>query len=196
MRRGPDPTQPGGMTLHVVPLRPTRRTRSLALLTGVALAAAAAVVAALLSGSPRAAAGPAAPAVVASATPTGADGVDPELVARFAAAQRAAAQDGVTLRITSGRRSVQEQQQLVDEAVTKYGSVQDAHRFVLPPDASAHVQGLALDVGPTAGARWLGAHGLEFGLCRTYANETWHFEKLPAGRTACPPMHPDSSWGW
>jgi len=123
-------------------------------------------------------------------------GVDAELARRFLSARDAAAADGVTLTITSGKRSAQEQQELVDEAIARYGSLREAQRWVLPPDGSAHVVGLALDVGPTDGALWLGEHGLGFGLCRTYANEIWHFEKLPDGRTDCAPMHDDSSAGW
>ncbi|WP_222593221.1 D-alanyl-D-alanine carboxypeptidase family protein [Cellulomonas composti] len=123
-------------------------------------------------------------------------GLDPELARRFARAQDAAAADGVDLTLTSGRRTAAEQQQLVDDALARYGSVREAHRWVLPPESSAHVQGLAIDVGPTAGALWLGEHGLEHGLCRAYENEVWHFEKLPDGADACPPMAADSSGGW
>ena len=122
--------------------------------------------------------------------------MDRELARRFTAAQAAAADDGVDLTLTSGRRTAKEQRAIVAAAVKRYGSATEAHRWVLPPTSSAHVKGLALDVGPTAGAVWLGDHGLEFGLCRTYANEVWHFEKLPAGHDECAPMHPDSSWGW
>jgi len=122
--------------------------------------------------------------------------LDRTLALRFARAQVAAAADGVTLTLTSGRRSAAKQDELVAEAVEKYGSTAEAHRYVLPADKSSHVQGLAVDVGPTEGALWLGEHGLDFGLCRTYANEVWHFEKLPPGRTTCKKMHPDSSWGW
>lgn len=124
-----------------------------------------------------------------------ADGVDADLLARFEAARDAAAAEDVELRITSGRRTAEEQQQLVDEAVAKHG-VPEAYRWVLPPETSAHVQGLAIDVGATQGAYWLAEHGLEFGLCQTYANEVWHFEKLPDGADTCPEQHPDSSWGW
>ena len=123
-------------------------------------------------------------------------GVDDELAARFVRAQSAGADAGVELTLTSGKRSEAEQQALVDAAVERYGSKAEAHRWVLPPDSSAHVQGLAVDVGPAAGARWLGKHGLDFGLCRAYANEAWHFEKLPEGRDTCPKMHEDSSSGW
>jgi len=122
--------------------------------------------------------------------------LDAELARRFAAAQRAAAADGVELTLTSGWRSAAEQQVLVDQAIAHYGSVTEAHRWALPPETSEHVKGLAIDVGPTAGALWLGTHAREFGLCRTYANEMWHFEKLADGASECPDLHPDASWGW
>lgn len=122
-------------------------------------------------------------------------GLDPELQRRLDAAVAAAAADGIELTLTSGRRTPEEQQRLVDQAVERYG-VPEAYRWVLPPDRSAHVQGLAVDVGPTDGALWLGEHGEELGLCRTYANEMWHFEMLPDGATTCPEQRPDSSWAW
>lgn len=124
------------------------------------------------------------------------EGVDDELARRFTAAQAAAADEGVALTLTSGRRTAKEQRALVEAAEKKYGSKDEAHRWVLPARSSAHVRGLALDVGPTSGALWLEEHGLAFGLCRTYANEVWHFEKLPDDRETCAPMHPDSSSGW
>ncbi|MCG2803377.1 MAG: M15 family metallopeptidase [Cellulomonas sp.] len=122
--------------------------------------------------------------------------LDTELARRFAVAQQAADADGVPLEITSGWRSARDQQALVDQALERYGDPAEAHRWVLPPERSSHVQGLAIDVGQTKGAYWLAQHGLEFGLCQTYANEIWHFEKLPDGATECPPPHADSSWGW
>lgn len=125
-----------------------------------------------------------------------ATGLDPELERRLAQAQEAAAADGVTLELRSGWRSVQEQEQVVRDTITRYGSEQEAHRWVLPPESSAHVQGLAVDVGPTEGAYWLEEHGATFGLCRTYDNEVWHFEPVIAPGGTCPPRHPDSSWGW
>ncbi|WP_421742399.1 M15 family metallopeptidase [Cellulomonas sp.] len=128
-------------------------------------------------------------------TPT-AQGLSPELEQRFAAAQEAAELAGVPLTLTSGWRSAAEQQALVDDAVERYGSIEEARRWVLPPESSAHVQGTAIDVGPTDGALWLGEHGFELGLCRTYANEIWHFELLDDGATTCPELHPDSSSGW
>ncbi|HEY3439058.1 MAG TPA: M15 family metallopeptidase [Actinotalea sp.] len=125
-----------------------------------------------------------------------ATGLDPELARRFTVAQKAAAADGVELTITSGWRSAAYQQSLVDQAVVQYGSQEEAHRWVLPPETSEHVKGLAIDVGGTRGALWLGEHARGLGLCQTYANEVWHFEMLADGASECPPMHPDASWGW
>lgn len=128
--------------------------------------------------------------------PEAATGLDPELQRRFDAARAAAAAEGVELRLTSGWRSAAEQQAIVDDAIDTYGSLEEARRWVLPPESSAHVQGKAIDVGPTDGALWLEQHGLELGLCRTYANELWHFEMLADGADQCPEMHLDSSSGW
>ena len=127
-----------------------------------------------------------------SPTPTA---LDPDLAQRFADAQAAAAAEGVALTLTSGWRSADEQQLLVDEAVVTYGSVEEAHRWVLPPEKSSHVAGLAIDVGPMDGALWLGERAAQFGLCRTYQNEWWHFEPMPADGV-CPEPYVDSSWGW
>jgi hypothetical protein len=106
-------------------------------------------------------------------------------------AVRAAAADGVELRVTSGWRSPEHQARLYAEAVDKYGSAERARRWVLPPDESAHVQGEAVDVGPPAGAKWLDANGVRFGLCQRYANEPWHFELLATAKgSSCPAMEP------
>ncbi len=140
---------------------------------------------------------PAAPAEgTDGAEGTEASGLDPVLQQRFADAAAAAADDGVELTITSGWRTAADQQALVDQALDRYGSAEEAHRWVLPPEGSAHVQGRAIDVGPTEGALWLGEHGADFGLCRVYANEVWHFEPLVEPGGDCPELAPDSSSGW
>lgn len=140
------------------------------------------------AGSTAASAPGAAPTAVAT-------DVDPELQRRFDEARAAAAAEGVKLVVTSGWRSATDQQELVDSALARYGSAEEAHRWVLPPEQSSHVQGRALDVGYTDGALWLGERGRDFGLCQTYANEMWHFEMADADGV-CPEPHPDSSWGW
>ena len=123
-------------------------------------------------------------------------GIDADLARRYARADAAAAREGVAMHITSGRRDAAEQQALFDDAVARYGSVREARRWVLPADRSAHVAGTAVDVGDTEAALWLGEHGQEFGLCRVYANEIWHFEVMPDGADRCPDLLPDSSSGW
>ncbi|MFC8923930.1 M15 family metallopeptidase [Cellulosimicrobium sp. NPDC057127] len=125
-----------------------------------------------------------------------ADGLDPELLRRFEEARAAAAAEGVELRVTSGWRSAAEQQELVERALERYGSVEETHRWVLPPESSEHVAGAAIDVGPTEGAYWLQQHGARFGLCQTYANEVWHYEAAAEPGGTCPPQHADASHGW
>jgi D-alanyl-D-alanine carboxypeptidase len=120
--------------------------------------------------------------------------LDPDLLEAVRSAARDAQRDGVGLLITSGWRSRAHQQRLFDEAVDEYGSEQEALRWVATPDASAHVTGDAVDIGPTDADDWLSRHGADYGLCQMFANEIWHFElaTTPGGR--CPPMLPDSSY--
>jgi hypothetical protein len=61
---------------------------------------------------------------------------------------------------------------------------------VLPPEESAHVAGIAVDVRPTSGARWLERHGRQYHLYRCYDNEWWHFEYRPEYAGQAPPRRP------
>jgi len=106
----------------------------------------------------------------------------------FTAARTAALwRHGQLIGLTSGYRSPLVQQRMFDVEVRRSGSPSSARRLVLPPTESQHVRGLALDVRPYEGARWLEAHGAAYGLHRTYDNEWWHFEYHPAGCGAPPP---------
>jgi zinc D-Ala-D-Ala carboxypeptidase len=136
--------------------------------------------------------GPAAPPVGVAPTGTGnVSHLDPALRHAFAVARRDAAAEGIEMRITSGWRSHAEQAALFAAAVRKYGSAAEASHWVLPAGESEHERGLAIDVGPAAGAAWLDAHGVHYGLCRRYQNEPWHFELLaPALGQSCPAMEP------
>ena len=120
-------------------------------------------------------------------------GLDQELLGAVQRAARDAADDDITLFVTSGWRSPDYQQQLLNEAVVQYGTLDEALRFVATPETSAHVTGRAVDVGPTEGAVWLGQQGARYGLCQTYANEIWHFELATVPGGECPPMRPDAS---
>jgi len=93
---------------------------------------------------------------------------------------------GVELRMTSGWRSRDYQQRLLDQAVVTYGSLAEARKFVNSVDRSTHVSGKAADIGPTAGADWMIQHGSDYGLCQAYANEMWHFELLTSPGGQCP----------
>ena len=52
-------------------------------------------------------------------------------------------------------------------------------------------RGDAVDVGPTDAAYWMDRYSERFGLCRTYANEVWHYE-LRNG-SSCPEQVSDAS---
>ncbi|HEY0696038.1 MAG TPA: D-alanyl-D-alanine carboxypeptidase family protein [Kribbella sp.] len=119
-----------------------------------------------------------------------ADGLTSELRARLKRATAAAARVGVTVRITSGRRSVAKQRKLLNEAIAKYGSRKAAMRWVLPPEYSAHVKGRAVDIGPRAAMSWMNKNGWRYGICRRYDNEPWHFEALTSPGTKCPAREP------
>jgi LAS superfamily LD-carboxypeptidase LdcB len=118
--------------------------------------------------------------------------LDADLLRALRRAARDAAADGVQLVVDSGRRSRQRQEQLLRDAIAKYGSEAEARRWVATPETSAHVSGDAVDIGPSGAAAWLSGHGAAYGLCQIYANEPWHFELRPeAGEHGCPAMYAD-----
>ena len=138
----------------------------------------------------------AADGLIAEGRPAGVDdnvpavtNLDPPLLAALRRAAAAASADGVELRINSGWRSREFQDRLLADAVKKYGSAQEAARWVATADASEHVSGDAADIGPWVAAEWLGRHGAAFGLCQIYGNEPWHFElRAKASTEGCPRM--------
>ena len=117
----------------------------------------------------------------------------PALLIAVQNAASAAAVDGVTMTITSGWRSPEFQQQLLDDAVATYGSVAAARQYVQTPERSRHVLGQAVDIGGDGADQWLIAHGSRFGLCQIYANEVWHFELATDAAGICPPLLPNAS---
>jgi D-alanyl-D-alanine carboxypeptidase len=118
--------------------------------------------------------------------------LDPDLLAALREAATDAAGDGVELLVDSGWRSRAYQEQLLQQAVSQYGSEDEAARWVATPDTSAHVSGDAVDIGPSDAAEWLSEHGTEYGLCQIYANEPWHYELRPeAVNQGCPAMYDD-----
>jgi D-alanyl-D-alanine carboxypeptidase len=118
--------------------------------------------------------------------------LDPDLLGALRQAATDAADDGVELFVDSGWRSSEYQEQLLREAVSKYGSEEEAARWVATADTSAHVSGDAVDIGHDDATAWLSEHGAEYGLCQTYSNEPWHYELRPeAIDDGCPPMYAD-----
>jgi D-alanyl-D-alanine carboxypeptidase len=118
--------------------------------------------------------------------------LDPALLGALRRAATQAANDGVKFVVDSGWRSPGYQERLLRAAIAKYGSEAQATRWVATPNTSAHVSGDAVDIGPSGGAAWLSEHGAEYGLCRIYANEPWHYELRPdAGDHGCPAAYAD-----
>lgn len=117
----------------------------------------------------------------------------PALLAAVQQATAAAAADGVTMTITSGWRSPEFQQQLLDDAVITYGSMAAARQYVQTPNRSMHVLGEAVDMGGVGADQWLIANGARFGLCQIYANELWHFELATDAAGNCPPLLPSAA---
>jgi D-alanyl-D-alanine carboxypeptidase len=119
--------------------------------------------------------------------------LDPALLAAIQNAARGAEADGVGVQITSGWRTKGFQQRLFDDAVRTYGSIDTAKQFVASPDASRHVVGKAVDVGPVEADTWLIRNGSRFGLCQIYANEIWHFELAADTNGNCPALRPNAA---
>lgn len=118
--------------------------------------------------------------------------LDPDLLEALRRAATAAADDGVAIHVNSGWRSAAYQDQLLRDAVARYGSAQEAARWVATAATSPHVTGEAVDVGPADATAWLSAHGAAYGLCRIYRNEPWHYElRAHANDRGCPPPYAD-----
>jgi len=118
--------------------------------------------------------------------------LDPTLLDALRQSAIAATSDGVVFVVDSGWRSPAYQEHLLREAVSEYGSEEEAARWVATPTASAHVSGDAVDIGPRDAAAWLSDHGAAYGLCQIYGNEPWHYEFRPdAIDRGCPPMYAD-----
>ncbi|GAB3569115.1 M15 family metallopeptidase [Amycolatopsis endophytica] len=113
--------------------------------------------------------------------------LDPDLLAALRHAATDAAREGIRFVVNSGWRSPEYQEHLRREAVAKYGSDEEAARWVATAETSAHVSGDAVDIGPSAAATWLREHGARYGLCQIYRNEPWHYELRPDAVSAGPP---------
>jgi zinc D-Ala-D-Ala carboxypeptidase len=123
---------------------------------------------------------------------SGVANLDPDLLEARSEAATDAADDGIEFYVNSGWRSADYQNQLLREAVSEYGSEEEAARWVASADRSAHVSGNAVDIGSFDATAWLSLHGAEYGLCQIYSNEAWHYElRLQAIDRGCAPMYAD-----
>jgi zinc D-Ala-D-Ala carboxypeptidase len=118
--------------------------------------------------------------------------LDPDLLQALREAATDAAQERVRFFVDSGWRSPDYQDELLREAVSEYGSEEEAARWVATAETSAHVSGHAVDIGHADATAWLSEHGAVYGLCQIYRNEPWHYELRPqAIDRGCPPMYAD-----
>jgi zinc D-Ala-D-Ala carboxypeptidase len=118
--------------------------------------------------------------------------LQPDLLGALRRAATDAAGDGVEFILNSGWRSPEYQDQLLREAISEYGSHEEAARWVATAATSPHVSGEAVDLGPDDATAWLSAHGAAYGLCQIYDNEPWHYELRPeAIDHGCPAAYAD-----
>ena len=116
----------------------------------------------------------------------------------------AAREAGHDIKIQSGFRSVERQQELWAAAVAKYGSEEAARKWVAPPGKSYHNKGTAADLNYAGGGmsgssaeanaarQWAHQNAVRFGLQFPLGNEAWHVE--PAGQRGAGAMgDPDTS---
>lgn len=118
--------------------------------------------------------------------------LSPDLLGALRSAAEEARRDGVSIELNSGWRSADYQEQLLEDAVSQYGSRAKAARWVATPETSPHVSGQAVDVDGSRATEWLADHGEDFGLCRVFRNEPWHFElRAEAAEEGCPRQYTD-----
>lgn len=121
------------------------------------------------------------------------DGLRQDVLEAWNRLRAKAEEQGVRLCVQDGKRSVGQQQREWTEAVQRFGSPDLARKYVLPPEKSMHVKGIAVDVQPLASAGWVEHNGGTLGWCRRYQNEAWHFEYDPNYAVAgCPQLQPSA----
>ena len=118
--------------------------------------------------------------------------LDRALLTALRSADKAAGDErGISITVTDGWRSERYQDSLFAQAVQKYGSEQEAEKWVKRGTESAHVTGHAVDIATADAMDFLNRFGSRWGLCQVYANEIWHFELLTTAEGSCPPMRAD-----
>lgn len=130
-------------------------------------------------------------------------GLRPEMQERVAAMLQAADQElgPGSLRITSAYRSPELQAELYASALERYGSEEEARRWVAPPGSSQHNFGTAVDFANTEGsllrdpdsreAQWLRENAARFGLAVPMDWEPWQVELAGARDQPMPASYDD-----
>jgi len=120
--------------------------------------------------------------------------LNPDLLeAARQAAAAAEEEQGLHVVVTSGWRSTAYQQWLLDQAVARYGSADEASKWVATPTTSRHVSGEAIDIGPFDATLWMQSNASRFGLCQIYSNELWHYELASAYGGSCPSLRENAA---
>ncbi len=117
--------------------------------------------------------------------------LQPDLLNALKAAEPAAEARGTAITLTDGWRARRYQAYLFAQAVQKYGSEEEAAKWVKRPGESAHEAGAAVDIATADAMDFLNRFGSEWGICQVYANETWHFELLTQPGGECPALRSD-----
>jgi zinc D-Ala-D-Ala carboxypeptidase len=119
--------------------------------------------------------------------------LDPALLSALRDAQAAMRSEGYGsgIAVSDGWRSLRYQEHLFAQAVQRYGSEQEAEKWVKRGTDSAHVRGEAVDIADAGAMDFLNRYGSAWGLCQAYANEAWHFELLTTRGGSCPAMSED-----
>ena len=89
--------------------------------------------------------------------------VEKNTAAQFCELQKASAQKGIEILLTSAYRSVERQQEIKDEMLEEYGE-DYVRQFVAVPGYSEHHTGLALDFVAKIDNQWLIGKGRNHGL--------------------------------
>lgn len=116
-----------------------------------------------------------------SGRPGGVEGLNQDFASRLSAFAKA--NPGVG--IVSAYRSPEHQAELWDKALAKYGSAEEARKWVAPPGSSMHNKGMAADLSFSSPEVMSRAHAsaAQYGLKFPLSNENWHIEPVGA-RTA------------
>jgi hypothetical protein len=114
--------------------------------------------------------------------PSHVQGLDGNFQSQLLQFLQAAKQEGHSIRLYSGYRSIERQKELFANAVKKYGSPEAARKWVAPPGRSRHNFGIAADLEYSSGnaRQWAHQNAKKFGMHFRMGHEPWHIEPINA----------------